>query len=968
MKRRLIKFSSFFALLILIFSASIITASALSWDGSSTGGGGGGTPAGPNGYAVRTTGDNCLGYRFSLVDKNGNIKGNKVMDVFRNTGYGNMEYSSAYKFTTKYNKKQIINNQNNSFSTSKNTTYCYKEADMGFATSLPTPDSMGTWQNNRTNLNSVLYKLGIGSGLDALKNGDKVLVEPLFDVRLQSIYHSVTVSELALYGKWLLGANSNGGSSGNANSWGFISAYTNRHYPNSLYTTNGQGLWTGASAVGSSSRATFYDMINKGYGVGIAYTETKPDFSPSLSVRVCEAWKGNKSSRSFHYGTSNGSAFGNYTYTNGYPILNDTVWFAVNFPAESENTYVRQTVWVVGGGSTSRNVYSNSNTWFDVALSPTKVDAARSSYTVKARVDQINSSGTVLKWGAEKTFYIPVRPKINRYQVTMYDITGTQSARNGTAGRSGSVYVGQRVYPKYTYTSSTSWTSGNNFSNKLNGITDLSTSGNINSSAAFERYSSGGYHVVPNVTSLPCVLTTSWASNSGRTSESTTISIPVAKADVELKDILLIDENGYYISQSTKLWQQQKVTPQYVYKNNNSFDIYVEGYSSGQTRIPGIYKIPAYAEIYVNGSQMTVGSSTLFSVWGGVYLEGAGCLNTSWEKDDFTSQNNNHWLRYWSVQHPLQLQTITPNSLYRENTQVITGFRVQNSAAVNFIPTNNISVRFTAYRGSTALYSTTKHSVVVPAYGDNLVYFKWTVPSGLNGTNLTLKGEIVSGGVVIDTKTLSHGTEKKPVSQTPDTVFEKSAPSGFSLTPPPYRTSTASAQWSEWVYENNQFIRRTYGLSLNTASLPVIVPDIKSPSREYKNGVWYMKSGYGFTADWNVGLQTLSGRTTPTTAMYTNAQMAFLYFPEFQYDTAIGKFRVFDRTATNTFQLPMNEKGSYARLHFTPLWFPNTNFYRVQGYVADIWTPAGMISGYLNSSPVVISESAYDDWYQGRVG
>ena len=202
---------------------------------------------------------------------------------------------------------------------------------------------MGTWQNNRTNLNAVLYKLGIGSGLDALKNGDKILVEPLFDVRLQSIYHSVTVSELAIYGKWLLGANSNGGSSANPNSWGFISAYTNRHYPNSLYTTNGQGLWTGTSAVGSSSRATFYDIINKGYGVGIAYTETKPDFSPALSVRVCEAWKGSKSTRTFHYGTSNGSAFGNYSYANGYPILNDTIWFAVNFPSKQKTaTYVKR--------------------------------------------------------------------------------------------------------------------------------------------------------------------------------------------------------------------------------------------------------------------------------------------------------------------------------------------------------------------------------------------------------------------------------------------------------------------------------------------------------------------------------------------------------------------------------------------------------------------------------------------------
>jgi len=905
-----------------------------------------------------------LGYRFSVVDKNKNTKNGAVIDVFRNTTYGNSEYSNAYKFNTKRNKMQNIQNQNNGFSSSKNSVDCYKEANMGFAKSLPTPDGVSSWQNDGRNLNPILSVLGIGS-IANLKNGDKILVEPLFDVRLQSIYHSVTVTELALYGKWLLGASSNGGSSSTSESWGFISSYTNRHYPNSLYTPDGQGLWSGVGAIGSSSRATFYTIINSGYGVGIAYTETKPDFTPTLSVNVCEAWKGSKSSRTFHYGTSNGSAFGNFNYANGYPILNDTVWFAVNFPAESENSYVRQTVWVDGGGSTSRNVYSNSNTWYDVALSPTTVDAGRSNYTVKARVDWIDSGGNVLKWGAEKTFYIPVRPKINRYQVTMYDITNIQAARNGSAGLSGSVYVGQRVYPKYTYTSSSTWTSGNNFSNKIGGTTDLSTSGNINSGAAFERYSSYSPYVVPNVSSLPCVLTTSWTSDSGRTSESTTISIPVVKVDVELKEILLIDENGYYISPSTKLSTYQKVTPQYVYRNNSNCPIYVEGYDSDTARIPGIYRISPNSEIYVNGKQMTVGTNTTFNVWGGVYLDGAGRLNTSWEKDDFESQNNNHWIRYWGVQPPLTIQPIIPNALYRENTEVMTSFRVQNLSPSHFIPSHNVSVRFTAYNGSTALYSTTKSAVVIPGSGDNLVYFKWTVPSGLNGSNLTLKGEVIEDGRIIDTKSFIHGSEKKPVSQTPDTVFEKSAPAGFSVITPPSRTGSASAQWSEWVYENNQFIRRTYGLNLNTSSLPVIVPDANSPSREYKNGSWYMKSGYGFTANWNIGLSTLSGTTAPTAAMYTGAQMAFMYFPEFRYVMTTGSFRVLDRTSNNTFQLPVNPNGKNARLHFVPLWFPNTN-YRVQSYIADVWTPAGMMSGYMLSAPVVISQSAYDDWFLGR--
>ncbi len=111
---------------------------------------------------------------------------------------------------------------------------------MGFASALPVPSGMETWQNNAGNLNAILAKLKIGS-VSNLKNGDKILVEPLYNVRLQTIYHSVTTTELAIYGKWLLGANSDGGSSGNSDTWGFISAYTNRYYPNALYTPDGQG-------------------------------------------------------------------------------------------------------------------------------------------------------------------------------------------------------------------------------------------------------------------------------------------------------------------------------------------------------------------------------------------------------------------------------------------------------------------------------------------------------------------------------------------------------------------------------------------------------------------------------------------------------------------------------------------------------------------------------------------------------
>lgn len=207
-----------------------------------------------------------------------------------------------------------------------------------------------------------------------------------------------------------------------------------------MYTPDGQGLWTGAASL--TKRATFYDIINKGYGVGIAYTETKPDISPALNVKYVDIWKGSIANRGYAFGSSNGSSLGNYSYINNYPTVGDSLFYGVYFPPETQNIYVRQSVRLQGGNWTSRNVYSNSNTWYDVALPPATVDAGRTSYIVEAKVDWIDSNGAVLKYGAVKTFYVPVKPKINRYQVAMYDYTGGLAAKAGSGGNSGAVYVG----------------------------------------------------------------------------------------------------------------------------------------------------------------------------------------------------------------------------------------------------------------------------------------------------------------------------------------------------------------------------------------------------------------------------------------------------------------------------------------------------------------------------------------------
>ena len=259
-----------------LLSAIPYYAFALSWDGSSAGGSTNAVNGSSTGYVIRSTSDSAcvVGYRFSAVNSSGGMKVTKVIDVYRNTSNGDNAYSTSAKFSTKYNKKQIITNKNAKLTTTYNQTNCYKEKDMGFTTTLPNPSAVETWQSYEANINKVLSKLGVGS-VSNMNYGDKVIIEPLFDVCLAGEYQALTVSEIAYCGRSVLGGSSKGGSSdGTSKTWGFIASYTNRIWPNKLYTPNGQGLWTAASAIGSSSKETFDNIISKGYGAGIAYNET----------------------------------------------------------------------------------------------------------------------------------------------------------------------------------------------------------------------------------------------------------------------------------------------------------------------------------------------------------------------------------------------------------------------------------------------------------------------------------------------------------------------------------------------------------------------------------------------------------------------------------------------------------------------------------------------------------------------
>ena len=78
-----------------------------------------------------------------------------------------------------------------------------------------------------------------------------------------------------------------------------------------------------------------------------------------------------------------------------------------------------------------------------------------------------------------------------------------------------------------------------------------------------------------------------------------------------------------------------------------------------------------------------------------------------------------------------------------------------------------------------------------------------------------------------------------------------------------------------------------------------------------------------------------------------------------------GKCRNLTKVGSKWVFMPNIHAQDEDRLHFTPLWYPDGQYtVSVVGY--DVWTPAGMISQKINSKPLTIEGSAYDDWYLGK--
>ena len=266
-------------------------------------------------------------------------------------------------------------------------------------------------------------------------------------------------------------------------------------------------------------------------------------------------------------------------------------------------------------------------------------------------------------------------------------------------------------------------------------------------------------------------------------------------------------------------------------------------------------------------------------------------------------------------------------------------------------------MRFHVFEDDTIIKTVELTDVIVPANEQNLLYFKWTVPTALSDKLISISGEIIDNGNTYGGIRYAYTTTAYVIYTTPDTQYEASAPAGFTTPEELPQSYSDSKTWSIWTYEAAGFRKREYGLGVqnNTAQ---ITPDLTANAAQ-ENGNWVMKSGYSITLSLDNGVRSLSGYTMPAVDAYTLPQYADTFFPEYGYLCGNNQQRTLE-LQEGIWRFRQN--GTYGYVHFTPLWYPDGS-YTVWVRQSDLWTPAGMLQRQTNTNTITIRGSAYDDWY-----
>ena len=324
-------------------------------------------------------------------------------------------------------------------------------------------------------------------------------------------------------------------------------------------------------------------------------------------------------------------------------------------------------------------------------------------------------------------------------------------------------------------------------------------------------------------------------------------------------------------------------------------------------------------------------------------------------------------------EYAFEITSIESNAPYKEDTTVMTSYLIYNDGVQNVYPDMEMPVSFTAYYlnsdGERVVIDTqTWENYVIPKTATNLVYFKWTVPDGLAGVTVYCECTVNADGNIGEinrennTATLSAVIAERVYSQTPNPSFAAQKPDDYTEADLPAE-SIGSASWSMWVYEDESFYLKEFGIRI-ADNVPILTPGTACETAVYENGIWNLKSGYGVTMYYTPDTVSADGCIYPTADAITPLQTVTVYFPEYGYSAESGEFRNLEyvRGIWRFRENAQAENGE--RIHYIPVWIEDGE-YTGSVIVEDFWTPAGMISCVRLTLPVIIEGTVFDDYYVG---
>ena len=308
-------------------------------------------------------------------------------------------------------------------------------------------------------------------------------------------------------------------------------------------------------------------------------------------------------------------------------------------------------------------------------------------------------------------------------------------------------------------------------------------------------------------------------------------------------------------------------------------------------------------------------------------------------------------------------------TVYRGSTIMVSA-DVYGDAAIDFTPSNPLTVTMKATRNGGTVFDTQTKSVICPKGDTNLVWFTVDIPeTGYTSANVTFTFTVTTPATITDTASTNDVSSKTvttyvlPDRSTPDASFELEPPADFTDTP--FKTNRGKEHsWTVWEW-NGGFVEKTYSAKLTVKT--ELTPDATAVWSKYNSTkkLWTTRSGYGLNTAVTVSL------TGVDDDMFAGNAKVNAYYPEFNYSTATNKSNMLLLGAENesgysaSFTFDANaDTISGNKMHVTPVWFPDGE-YSVKYVVYDIWTPAGMLTT-TTYAIINIEGSLYDDYYTQR--